>query len=144
MALCDACFSFYIKTFQIFRIIKLPWRKFVFFIHLWNLKKIQSSLWRMTIFSFFLFRCYCYLFANFEFAGFAPKQKYMGLTIHPWVAMASYLAVKKCNAKGIEFKGTFSLNTLIRLILYLSRYSNIWRSVCCRIIPWHSIGCLEK
>ena len=44
MALCDACFSFYIKSFQIFRIIKLAWRMFVFFIHLWNLGNISISL----------------------------------------------------------------------------------------------------
>ena len=34
LAFGDACFSFYVKSFQIFRIIKLAWRMFVFLIHL--------------------------------------------------------------------------------------------------------------
>ena len=41
---CTACFSFWIKSFQIFRIIKLAWRTLVFFIHLQNLGKISILL----------------------------------------------------------------------------------------------------
>ena len=44
MAPWDACFSFYLKSFQIFRVIKLAWRMFVFFIHLLNVGKISISL----------------------------------------------------------------------------------------------------
>ena len=37
---CPACVSFWIKSFQMFRIIKLTRRMFVF-IHFWNLSKIS-------------------------------------------------------------------------------------------------------
>ena len=39
-----ACFSFYINSVQIFRIIILAWRMFVLFIHLENVGKISIFL----------------------------------------------------------------------------------------------------
>ena len=85
MALWDACFSFYIKSFLIFRIIELPWRIFVFFIHLLNVRKISILLASSgsftvkndSIHSLF----FPVLVANVEFAGFAPKGKYTGWTV---------------------------------------------------------------
>ena len=58
---------------------------FVFFIHLWNFEKISIFLASSGSFTmkngniqFFFFAD---LVANFEFAGFAPKQKYTGWTV---------------------------------------------------------------
>ena len=75
---CNACFSFCIKSFQIFRIIKLPRRMFVFFTHLRNLDKL-------SIFSAFpgsfapkndnIHFFFAILVAILEFAGFPSKQE---------------------------------------------------------------------
>ena len=75
----DACFSFCIKSFPIFRIInslgECSSSSSIFEI----LVKFQSFLLgRMTIFTFFFFAV---LVAKFEFASFAPKQKYMASTV---------------------------------------------------------------
>ena len=73
------------EVVAVWTVIKLTWRMFVFFIHLWNLGKIsifQGSSGSFTvkndnIHSFF----FALLVANFEFAGFAPKRKYTGWTV---------------------------------------------------------------
>ena len=79
---CTACFSFFIKSFQIFRIIKLARGAFLFFIRPQNLGKISIflaflvvSLRRMMIFTFSsLFRLQI---LNLP----PPKQKYMAWAI---------------------------------------------------------------
>ena len=88
MALCDACFSFYIKCFQIFRIVKLAWRMFVFFIHLRNVGKnfLLASSGSFTVkndnfHSFFFLFFFAGLVANFEFAALGPKKRYTGWTV---------------------------------------------------------------
>ena len=59
---------------------ELAQRMFFFFIHLWNLRKISiflafSGSFAMENDNIHIF-FFTVLVANFEFAGFAPKQKY--------------------------------------------------------------------
>mgnify|MGYP006973409497 CR=1 FL=1 len=81
MALCDTCFNFIIKSFQIFRMIKLAWTMFVVFIHLWNVGKISIFVASSGSFTVKNDNIHSLFFAvlvpNFEFPGFAPK--YTGL-----------------------------------------------------------------
>ena len=101
LAFGDACFSFYIKSFQIFSIIKLAWRMFVFFNHFWNFGKISiflSSSGSFTlkndnIHSFFF--VFAVLVANFEFACFAPKQKYTAWTVSMETVRTAKLWLRK-------------------------------------------------
>ena len=80
--------SLHIKSFHIFRIIKLAWRMFIFLVHLWKFGKLSIFLASSgsftskndNIHSVFLFAV---LVANFKFAGFAPnKNTQVGL--FPW------------------------------------------------------------
>ena len=82
---CIACLSFCVKSLQIFRMIKLAQRMFVFFISLRNLGKFSivsafcssfAEKEKMSMFSLF-----CGLIANFEYAGFAQKNKYTAWTV---------------------------------------------------------------
>ena len=80
---CTACFSFFIKSFQTFRIIKLAQRIFIIFIHLRNLSKILIFLAFPGNFDVKNDNNYSHhvLATKFEFAGFARKQKYMAWTV---------------------------------------------------------------
>ena len=89
----DACFSFCIKSFQIFRIIKLARRMFVFFTNLWNLGKISILLAFSGSFAVkndILHIFFAVLVANFELPAL-PQTKIHGLDetvctaeLRPW------------------------------------------------------------
>ena len=80
LAFGNACFSFSIKSFQIFSLIKLAWRMFVR-----NFGKISiflafSGSFAVKNDNFAVFFClfFAVLVANFEFAGFFSKTKIHG------------------------------------------------------------------
>ena len=80
LAFGNACFSFCIKSFQIFSLIKLAWRMFVR-----NFGKISiflafSGSFAVKNDNFAVFFClfFAVLVANFEFAGFFSKTKIHG------------------------------------------------------------------